>query len=84
MRVHDRVVLDEIELYGELIIAASGSEGPLSEDEIDAILGINRDDAVLADAAATSATGTACAASTVRSSRATRTASAHGRQRSAS
>jgi len=39
-RVHDRVALDEIELYGELMIAASKSDGPLSTVEIDAILGV--------------------------------------------
>jgi hypothetical protein len=60
MRVHDRVVLDEIELYGELIIAASGSDGPLSEDEIDAILGVRHDDSALAEAA--SCTGLTTAA----------------------
>jgi hypothetical protein len=41
-RVHDRVALDEIELYGELIIAASASDGPLSHAQIDAVLGIRR------------------------------------------
>lgn len=40
VRVHDLVVFDEIELYGELIIAASQSEGPLTKAEIDAVLGI--------------------------------------------
>ena len=39
-RVHDHVALDEIELYGELMIAASRSEGPLTMAEIDAILGV--------------------------------------------
>lgn len=39
-RVHDHVALDEIELYGELMIAASKSEGPLTVAEIDAILGV--------------------------------------------
>jgi len=39
-RVHDHVALDEIELYGELMIAASHSDGPLSTDQIDAILGV--------------------------------------------
>jgi len=33
-------VLDEIELYGELVIAASGSEGMLSREEIDRALGL--------------------------------------------
>ncbi|UGQ14930.1 hypothetical protein LO772_15965 [Yinghuangia sp. ASG 101] len=40
VRVHDLVVFDEIELYGELIIAASQSEGPLTQAEIDAVLGV--------------------------------------------
>ncbi|MCI0688620.1 MAG: hypothetical protein L0Y54_15485 [Sporichthyaceae bacterium] len=40
-RVHDHVALDEIELYGELMIAASRSDGPLSMVEIDAILGVS-------------------------------------------
>lgn len=39
-RVHDPVALDEIELYGEMIIAAASSDGPLSMHEIDAILGV--------------------------------------------
>jgi hypothetical protein len=39
-RVHDYVALDEIELYGELMIAASRSDGPLSTAEIDAVLGL--------------------------------------------
>lgn len=39
-RVHDRDALDEIELYGELIIAASASDGPLPLAEIDAVLGV--------------------------------------------
>ncbi|MGH3344019.1 MAG: hypothetical protein ACRDPK_14350 [Carbonactinosporaceae bacterium] len=39
-RVHDRVVLDEIELYGELIIAAAGRNRPLTQEEIDAVLGV--------------------------------------------
>ena len=33
-------MLDEIELYGELVIAASASEQPLSRDEIDRVLGL--------------------------------------------
>jgi len=39
-RVHDAVALDEIELYGNLMIAASETDGPLSRDRIDEILGI--------------------------------------------
>lgn len=40
VRLHDLVAFDEIELYGELIIAASQSEGPLTQAEIDAVLGV--------------------------------------------
>jgi hypothetical protein len=39
-RVHDLVALDEIELTSELIIAASASEGPMSQEQIDAVLGL--------------------------------------------
>lgn len=38
--VHDRVALDEIELYAELIIAAQRSDEPLSRADIDAALGL--------------------------------------------
>lgn len=31
---------DEIELVGDLVVAASASEGPLSDDEIDEVLGL--------------------------------------------
>ena len=37
---HDRVALDEIELYAELIIAAERSEEPLSQEDIDRVLGL--------------------------------------------
>lgn len=40
VRLHDLVAFDEIELYGELIIAASQSDGPLTPAEIDEVLGI--------------------------------------------
>ncbi|MEP6761838.1 MAG: hypothetical protein ABJA93_10810 [Sporichthyaceae bacterium] len=39
-RVQDPMVLDEIELYGDLVIAASSSDEPLSQDQIDLVLGI--------------------------------------------
>lgn len=42
-RVQDPLVLDEIELYGELVIAASASEGALSREQIDHALGLRRD-----------------------------------------
>ncbi|MGH6655532.1 MAG: hypothetical protein ACRDVE_10045 [Actinocrinis sp.] len=38
--VHDRVALEEIELYAELIIAAQSSDKPLSHADIDEILGL--------------------------------------------
>jgi hypothetical protein len=38
--VHDRVALDEIELYAELIIAAERSQERLSQQDIDRILGL--------------------------------------------
>jgi hypothetical protein len=39
-RVQDDDALHEIELYGELIIAASASDGRLDQQIIDAILGV--------------------------------------------
>jgi hypothetical protein len=39
-RLEDPMVLDEIELYGELVIAASSSDEPLSQDQIDQVLGL--------------------------------------------
>jgi hypothetical protein len=39
-RLEDPLVLDEIELYGELVIAASSSDEPLSQDQIDQVLGL--------------------------------------------
>lgn len=44
-RLEDPTVLDEIELYGELVIAASASDEPLSQDQIDRVLGVRRDGA---------------------------------------
>ncbi len=41
-RLQDPLALDEIELYGELVIAASASERPLSPAEIDRVLGLRR------------------------------------------
>jgi hypothetical protein len=41
-RLQDPQALAEIELYGELVIAASASDQPLSSDEIDRILGLDR------------------------------------------
>ena len=41
--LHDPEQLAEIELYGELVIAASGSTRQLSAEEIDRVLGVRRD-----------------------------------------
>jgi hypothetical protein len=41
-RLQDPQVLDEIELYGDLVIAASASDQPLSRDEIDQVLGLEQ------------------------------------------
>ena len=38
--LEDPMVLYEIEMYGELVIAASGSEEPLSQVRIDTVLGV--------------------------------------------
>jgi len=38
--LQDSTLLDEIEMYGELVIAASASEGPLPANQIDLILGV--------------------------------------------
>ncbi len=41
-RLQDPLALDEIELYGEMVIAASASDRALSQDEIDRVLGLTR------------------------------------------
>ena len=40
LRVHDRVALDEIELYGEVLSAVAASDHPLTPEEIDEVLGV--------------------------------------------
>jgi hypothetical protein len=40
MSLTDAVQLEEIELYGELVIAASSHDGPLTLREVDAVLGV--------------------------------------------
>ena len=42
LRVHDGVALDEIELYAEVLTAVAASDGPLSPNELDAVLGVRR------------------------------------------
>lgn len=41
LRVHDRVALDEIELYSEVLGAVAASDGPLSLEELDQVLGVH-------------------------------------------
>jgi hypothetical protein len=40
LRVHDRVALDEIELYAEILSAVAAADKPLSTAEIDLALGV--------------------------------------------
>ena len=40
LRVHDRVALDEIDLYAEVLGAVAASDGPLSREELDEVLGV--------------------------------------------
>lgn len=42
-RLRDQEAMDEIEMTSDLMIAASESDGPLTESQIDAILGIVHD-----------------------------------------
>ncbi|RJK97710.1 hypothetical protein D5H78_01490 [Vallicoccus soli] len=39
-RVTDTQALEEIALYGEVVIAASASDGPLTTEELDRVLGV--------------------------------------------
>jgi hypothetical protein len=40
LRVHDRVALDEIELYAEVLSAVAATDRPLTSSEIDVVLGL--------------------------------------------
>jgi hypothetical protein len=40
LRVHDRVALDEIELYAEVLSAVAASDRPLTAEELDRVLGV--------------------------------------------
>jgi len=40
LRVHDRVALDEIDLYTDVLSAVAAADRPLTDAEIDAVLGI--------------------------------------------
>jgi hypothetical protein len=41
LRVHDRVALDEIELYAEVLTAVAAADRRLTRAELDEALGIN-------------------------------------------
>ena len=41
LRVHDRVALDEIELYAEVLSAVAAADRPLTATELDEALGID-------------------------------------------
>ena len=41
-RLDDDVLAEEIELYGELVVAASEADGVLPQEEIDRLLGLDR------------------------------------------
>ncbi len=40
LRVHDRVALDEIDLYTDVLSAVAAADGPLTDAELDEVLGI--------------------------------------------
>jgi hypothetical protein len=40
LRVHDRVALDEIELYAEVLSAVAVSDRRLTAEELDQVLGV--------------------------------------------
>jgi hypothetical protein len=40
LRVHDRVALDEIELYAEVLSAVAAADRPLTSTELDTVLGL--------------------------------------------
>jgi hypothetical protein len=42
LRFHDRVQLDEIELYAEVLSAVAAAEKPLTPAELDEVLGLSR------------------------------------------
>lgn len=42
VRLHDRVALDEIELYAEVLSAVAASDHALTDGELDDVLGLGR------------------------------------------
>ncbi|HEY0716300.1 MAG TPA: hypothetical protein VGD68_01690 [Streptosporangiaceae bacterium] len=47
LRVHDLVAMGEIELYAEVLGAVAASEGPLTREELDEVLGVRPEPEVL-------------------------------------
>ena len=47
LRVHDLVALNEIDLYAEVLGAVAASDGPLTRDELDEVLGVRPGPTVL-------------------------------------
>ncbi len=41
-RVHDAIALDEINLYGDVLSAVAAADRPLTDEEIDMVLGLSR------------------------------------------
>jgi len=41
-RLHDAVALDEIDLYADVLSAVATADGPLTDAELDAVLGLGR------------------------------------------
>jgi len=39
-RLHDAVALDEIDLYADVLSAVAAADRPLTDDELDAVLGL--------------------------------------------
>jgi hypothetical protein len=42
--LHDATLDAEIQLVGDLVVAATGSDGPLTQEQIDAALGVIDDE----------------------------------------
>jgi hypothetical protein len=44
LRVHDPVAFNEIELYAEVLGAVAASDGPLTREELDEVLGLRAEE----------------------------------------
>lgn len=51
LRVHDSVALAEIDLYTDVLSAVAAADRPLTEAEIDEVLGLTRDRGLAGDRA---------------------------------